>query len=677
MIFKHIKLVNFRQYKGEHFFDFTDGKDGKNITLIIAANGVGKTTFLQAFRYCFYGSSSNYLKLPRVDELINNSLVHEMEQLDDTMLSVEVAFTHKGIEYVAKRSQKYYKKNKKMVRSKDEDFIVMFSTANEGYKTLDKASSEKKIWQILPPGLSHIFMFDGERIEKRIETNEYKKELKESILGILDLKKIDFLIQLIGSPSKSRSLLGLLNHKISHTTMEERRLQKNHDQLQKSIEETREKIELIMEQLEEKKKKKKLYREKQKEIEQYQKEVQRLTLVESELESIKKELISEGNMYLLQSGKAILNKLLIAHKKQYDGFIKKSENHNRFFQYLHIDTLKEILDRKECLCGTRVEEGTNEYEKIQELFTTALPIESAHYLNKISDTFKRVVLYKDQFEELNQIRVKISDLKRQRREKDNEKELLEQKIRFKSEEIGDDSQINIQLLDNEINKLNIELGEAKRTLETNERLFRKLDNRLVSVLSKNERNKKIRQTIDDITEIKEILKAQQQLKDEQARKVLSKLYNTNFSTVINGDYKVDIDDRYNLTIYDNEAQKDVTEVMSTGQSVIITLSFIKSLIETAKTISRQIDEAEQYGVIMDAALSNVDESHINNLCKYNLNALEQLIFLSFKRQLRNEMFNGIKDHIGKAYYLEKNNNNITTKEIELNALEEFIHQVEE
>ena len=117
--------------------------------------------------------------------------------------------------------------------------------------------------------------------------------------------------------------------------------------------------------------------------------------------------------------------------------------------------------------------------------------------------------------------------------------------------------------------------------------------------------------------------------------------------------------------------------MSTGQSVIVTMSFIKSLIETATIISRQVEENESYGVIMDAALSNVDETHINNLCQNNLNSLNQVIFLSFKRQLRNEMYEGIKDNIGKAYSLDREDNSIISEELDLKRLKEFIHKVED
>lgn len=678
MIFNYIKLKNFRQYKGEHFYEFSNPKKGeKKMTLIIAKNGVGKTTFLQAFRYCFYGQNANYLKLPKSDELLNNSLEVELKQMDETELSVEVSFTHKSIDYIARRTQKYYKKNTKMIKNGNGEFVLLYSTNMKGFKSLDQSSSEMKMWQILPPGLSHIFMFDGERIEKRIESNDYRKDLKESILGILDLKKIDYLIKLIGTLNRSRSVLGSLNSSISISTKEENDLKKIHSTLSKQLEDERDKLKQIVVEIKEKKKEIEKYRDIQKEIEQYKNDINNLERLESEVTSYNKDLDNFGEKYLMLSGKAILSKLLLSQKNNYEKFIQKSDNNKRFFQQVHIDTLKEIIKRQECLCGATVNENTDEFKRIEELFETALPLESAHHLNKIADTFKRVLSFQEQLEELKNIREQISKTKLKRRETENSANLLKEKIKRKEDELGNNSQVNIELLQEEENQLYVQQGETEKEIETTERLFKKKDNEYRTVLLKSVKNRKIREAIEGLEEIKLVLQEEQKRKDQHARSVLSEVYNRNFSKVIVGDYKIEIDNDYNLNITDLTSSKNVTEVMSTGQSVIVTMSFIKSLIETATIISRQVEENESYGVIMDAALSNVDETHINNLCQNNLNSLNQVIFLSFKRQLRNEMYEGIKDNIGKAYYLDREDNSIISEELDLTRLKEFIHKVED
>lgn len=81
---------------------------------------------------------------------------------------------------------------------------------------------------------------------------------------------------------------------------------------------------------------------------------------------------------------------------------------------------------------------------------------------------------------------------------------------------------------------------------------------------------------------------------------------------------------------------------------------------------------------MDAALSNLDEKHIERVCRNILNGMDQLIFLSFKRQIRDEMFYGIKNHIGKVYILSKTSEAaFESRELPLEELEQYIHEVAE
>ena len=56
MLLQSIKLKNFRQFCDEQIA-FADGKDGKNVTIILGENGTGKTTFAQAFFWCLYGET--------------------------------------------------------------------------------------------------------------------------------------------------------------------------------------------------------------------------------------------------------------------------------------------------------------------------------------------------------------------------------------------------------------------------------------------------------------------------------------------------------------------------------------------------------------------------------------------------------------------------------------------
>ena len=55
MLIKSISLKNFRQFVNETIDFSTDPE--QNVTLVMGDNGSGKTTFLQAFFWCLYGTT--------------------------------------------------------------------------------------------------------------------------------------------------------------------------------------------------------------------------------------------------------------------------------------------------------------------------------------------------------------------------------------------------------------------------------------------------------------------------------------------------------------------------------------------------------------------------------------------------------------------------------------------
>jgi DNA sulfur modification protein DndD len=58
MILEEIRLTDFRCFFGENVIDFSTNQE-KNVTIIYAENGVGKTTILNALIWCFFEETMN------------------------------------------------------------------------------------------------------------------------------------------------------------------------------------------------------------------------------------------------------------------------------------------------------------------------------------------------------------------------------------------------------------------------------------------------------------------------------------------------------------------------------------------------------------------------------------------------------------------------------------------
>ena len=678
MILNSIELQNFRQYKKTIKIDFARDNDDKNITLIVAANGVGKTTFLQAFRYCFYGKSTNYLNLPGSELLVNNTLVDSIEELDKADMRVQVTFTHDGVKYLAIREQTFTKYNDRIVPFESERFRLSYLSKNDAWKSLDPVQSTDKIQSILPDGLSQIFMFDGERMERNLGDPTFGIELKESILGILDIKKYDKLIEVIGSAGNSSTVLGMLKKKLSSPSKDQQdKLNKNQHYL-----ELKEKTELeirgLMEKVEIINDKISIVKADQTKIEEAKELAYQRDKADDQIDKLDDTIHQLSEKYLTHVRNALVYKLMLKNKVSYDNFIKQGNKSELFYNSLHINTIEDVLSKGECICGRKITDHSDEEIRLHKLKEHALPVESAQYLNLIDQLYKRSA----EFQDVNAILEKIKDeIRIAGSAKEDSKYVsnkLNQEIKQINQKYGSRLHQDYDDLNNKKMEIMKKIGSVEKTLNTLNNAINKSEKIISKIENGDEKNRKIMKVIEIITDIKAELMDFRDKKDRLARETLQSEFDIILNDTLQGNYSVKIDPNYKINILDNDTNRDVTTVLSTGQNVVISLTFINALIATAKKLSTTIDSNEKYGVIMDAALSNLDEKHIDRICKNNLKELDQLIFLSFKRQLRDEMYQGIKSNIGKAYMLRKNKSGYVEMEnIEMDKLDQFIHKYEE
>lgn len=673
MILTSIKMQCFRQYLKPIEIQFSKEKQ-QNITLIMAANGVGKTTMLQAFRYCFYGQRSAYFNLPKNDELISNNLYKELKEGQSVPMYVEVTFEHKDTSYIARREVQYAKRNNKVTAYGEENFTLKYLTLHEGWKTFDEIESYNKMHQILPDGLSQVFMFDGERMERNISESKFRSELKDSILGILGIKKYDRLIDIIGKEGKKNSVLGILNSRISSSSKEDQKMIAQYQHALEKKDAALEEIDKKQEEINEINDKLEKLSVIQKEIEENRINVAQRKTEEKIYENAEKELKYLAEKYLNIINKTLIYKMMLENKHQYDSYINQQASNDLFFDQLHMHTLDAILEKGVCLCGHHILEHSKEEKRINELKSYALPKESAQNLNLIAQKYKLTVNYKDLFEQTKQIKnsmvAKKIELKNIR---DNISKLSKQ-IKENEKKHNVDTEAQYEYL-NQVKPQKLkEIGALESEIEIYDRVIDRAKSTMTRIETQNISNQRINQLKSVFSHIKYRLEAFRDEKDNFARMVLTEEFERSISDTLQGSYQAHIDEKYRITIIDKNSNSDVTKVLSTGQNIVIQLSFMKALIATAKRLSDDMDISENYGVIMDAALSNLDEKHIKNVCENNLINLDQLIFLSFKKQLRNEMYHGIRDHIGKAYLLERNQKgNVQSKVLDSEHLYQIIH----
>jgi DNA sulfur modification protein DndD len=665
MIFNSIELHNFRQYRD---VEFEFPTDDHAITLLIARNGVGKTTLLQAFRFCFYGESPNYLKLAEADKLMNNSKASEMHQGQTESVWVSVQFSHAGDQYVARRVLNFVKSQGIAKKSENSAFTLLREIEDSGYTPVD--DPETMMNQILPAGLAHVYMFDGERMEKRVETNEFKKDLQEAVTGVLGLKKLSKAIELLGTDGrKKNTAIGKLQ--LRYKPLESSAIQLKRDnekwlttlsENNKIIAEKREALQQFDEAIKVAEKELAARRE----FKEIIARKESLRADKNRVESDQKNRIA--NILGFQA-KAVLYIELIKHREEYHSFIEKEGTTKEVFEGLHQTVIEAIREKGRCICGRPVEEHSPELAKLLSLAT--LPHDNSLYVTNINSLFERAKDLPGIMDHIERTTAEYFTVKKRLRE-------LENKYTDALKEVENAQNLNSAPTSgydlHTLNRLRLATEQKIEELIQQNAILDKnitgMDARLRKIRQSDEHNTKVQKANDDLEEVARLLKAELELKQVRARDAIESNMSDFVKKLMGDELSVSLSKDYQLSIHQNDV--DETSLLSTGQSVMISFSFLSALLQT---VSKWRENSNKNAVVMDAAFSNVDERYIHSASKNVLTQFDQLVFMSFRRQLRKELFTGIKGNVRAAYELSKDSKeNVQIKKIALSELDNYIEE---
>ena len=193
MIFNGLELQNYGLFRNARF-DLRPGRgpDGKlrNIVLFGGKNGSGKTTILEAVRLCLYGQRSRGLRVRRKDyERFLRAKIHRapVGAPSPSVASVALDFDH--IHAGEKRRFKVERKWHDTGRSVDEH--LSFTCEGEDELEFNQKHWEEFLAELVPPGLSQLFFFDGEKIQALADDEAGDFELVNSMKALLGLDLTD------------------------------------------------------------------------------------------------------------------------------------------------------------------------------------------------------------------------------------------------------------------------------------------------------------------------------------------------------------------------------------------------------------------------------------------------------------------------------------------------------
>lgn len=700
MIFKKISFHQYRCFMDGEISFVSSKNFKKNITLIEAPNGSGKTELLFAFWWVLYGEDFDFKTMQNKEATpyaLNSKIYREIQRgvrSEDLSCKVSLEFEHEDKAFLLERVEEYKKTPKR--DSLNTSQTVSLSEVNEyGTTSLpnkDKEQIARRLDRIIPKKLLHGIIFDGERMQKISSTTDKAIEGIEGVisdvtsrdlisLSIEELKavkrKYNSLIKGIAK-NKDAVLLGIqeeiedLTNKIESESNEIKIIQDEDYTISNKIQEISEEL---------------LSYEKTKRIEEdYNLCKKELEVYEEQFEQKFDDLYGE----LSNKGALMFTNKLFEEVEEITTAVNIPAG-------LNVEAVESILDKEFCICGSKLQEDM--ISRLKELMhklppdnVNSLILETIrHKKNSIKETEGRLQSIwndmKSSEDRIGELKNKLSALSTQISRSGINGEMLikeRENLAVKKQRIKDRKNYLIENVDG-----------------NNKKLKKKEDER-VQFNQKYIEVQKVQTRISFVDKsLAALEKIQEKYSERALRRINEKIKDSYISLSEEADYGREVyitqftNQKYKIVTYykdavdayiessdwsilksygfdgDNissEIKKEVAILEnaisnSTGQSKAVTIAFIKAILDYSmeeKEAKEEFEVQKNYPVVIDAPFGDLSGKNLSLPAK-NLNSFSEQVILMLSTDSYRSVKDYIDDSIGVKYTIQKlQNKNYST-----------------
>ncbi len=617
-----IQIRNFRTYR-EAEIDFGSPT---GVYLLSGDNGAGKSTFLNAINWCFYGDTP-FFSIQKYDSIVNDAASDSDEAL------VQIFATIGDDNYIFTRSTT-------REQSPRSSFSVRKIASSGNSVSLDAVEAEDAVRRILPKEIRHLFFFNGEQL-RDIYTNSGKEHnLKDNVYKVSEMDVLDNTLR----------HLKLLEERIL------RRITKQSRDAQK-INRLKDSIESVEAALEYNEKAQSKDQQNYKEIGQKISDLdalisgtqdarmllERKNRCQDELKDLNERIAEAEADKLELIQKNFFKVLLHRDFSEYKTALEVAEKNSLIPPPINPKVTREILESGICICGeklsdearARIQKQNDEYSRQADLQHLTDGIrqyrDSCRTLPDCKHAYIDVV---DKLQKLRSSRdVKATELKT----------VNEQLEKYDLGNLPENPEVSRSNYENRREKLRVKLLDLDNAIQENKKDLQNLQaqlNKLIKEDSSSQREELLRQRVISLGE------AVGEMKQKMEEIIRTKLQNRTWSTFVgilpeSGYSGLKIDDMYNLSLVADGKERPVS-LASTGEVKALGLSLVSAL-------SSDLGYNDT-PLLIDNLYGDLSEEHFGELTKMvsALSKNKQIIIMNLDIQRVESEFN---DDVVKGEYM--------------------------
>ncbi|WP_019566301.1 DNA sulfur modification protein DndD [Agrobacterium sp. 10MFCol1.1] len=188
MILHSLILENFGLYQGVTQFDLAPRKRSGGdtpIVLVGGKNGAGKTTFLEALRLALYGKRALGTRVGQSEyEQYLRSRLNRGGGSLTAAVSLEFDYAEAGVVH------RYAVRREWSARSGSVAEAIELEKDGKTITSVPKEEWHSFLQELIPPGLSQLFFFDGEKIQEIADGSGEEEYLADAVRGLLGIELI-------------------------------------------------------------------------------------------------------------------------------------------------------------------------------------------------------------------------------------------------------------------------------------------------------------------------------------------------------------------------------------------------------------------------------------------------------------------------------------------------------
>lgn len=628
-----IELKDFRQFRGRHVLNLsTDPK--KNVTLIYAENGVGKTTILNAVLWAMHEQTT--AKFTNKQDLLNWGAKSDGE----TTAWVRVRFQFQNEEYQVTRTVKEGSRRTNLTVGKLDAGVEKAVPQPEAF-----------LGSVVPESMAPYFFFDGENAEafgNRIN----KKKVTNAVRGMLgfdqatdaqnDLKYVEDQFRKALKTLPGAGLIQKLDEEITALEVDLDRQKKGLEDEETKLETDEHRLEQVKESL-----------RRNVNARELQEKRDRLERGRNQAKSDLKKVTEERVAWVSKSLPSLISTRLA---KETLDFVDEESVKGRIPAPYNEHFVQGILQDKTCICGRPVEPGTEHYGHVQALLSGAANVA---LLSRVVQARSRILSIKmsqsSAVSTLDKLDARAANLNERLRE-------VEQKLHAATQAVAGIDLADVQqnerardTLARQVRESNQTIGRLKQSIKSKQAEVERKKRELNLKSQENDKSRLVAHHMNIAAQARAALTDAATAYEAEARNAISHKVEQILEKVLRKDYTFHIDDDFSIKLMSGEN----IVPPSSGEAQVLGLLFTAALCDYSRD---RLEDKTAFltpgtvaPMVLDSPLGKLDETYKFSTAEFLPTMADQVILLLSSSQGDAATINTLRPHVGKEYLLQAHN----------------------